>query len=152
MQQLSIEETKHDIEVTKAHLRDTAGELGDALSAKVSRAKQTVDPTHYAQQFPWAALGIALGAGLAIGLSGADEKAASAAVDGAKKAGESISDGASSAKDAIVARFQGSGDETEIAVAEPVSQEPGVRARIATAIDELLQDGLRDLMQTLQKK
>src|SRR4051812_12428831 len=105
----AMEETRLEIAETRAHLHETAEELSAALSQKVNATKQRVSPAHYAREYPWAVLGLAVGVGLALGLSGADNKAAAG-----------IAAGASSVKDKVAERFQG--DDT--ADVEPVVVEP----------------------------
>jgi hypothetical protein len=136
----AMDEARLEIAETRAHLHETAEELSAALSHKVDTAKQRVSPAHYAREYPWAALGLAVGVGLAIGLAGADKKAAAG-----------IAAGASSVKDKVVERFQADGAaDVEPVVAEPEApHEPSVRERIAGEIDTMLADGLQDFMKSV---
>jgi hypothetical protein len=143
-----IQQARHDIADTRARLAETAAELKDTVSDQVGRAREAVSPAHYARQFPWAALGLALGAGLAIGLTGADTKAAAAAIAGAKSAGSAIGDGAVSAKDSIAEKFSADGDATP--APEPVdASSPGIRSETASAIHEMLYQGLDEILGAL---
>jgi hypothetical protein len=148
-----IEIARREVEQTRAHIEETTAELKAAVGDRVTRAKRSVDPRHYAREYPWAAIGLAIGVGLAIGLSGADRKAATGAVAGVKKAGEAIGDGAVAAKDAVVERFHGSNDDA----AAPAPQgdeivdasEPGIgglRGRVSSAVDDLLYTGLQEVL------
>ena len=108
-----------------------------------------MNPLHYAREFPWAALGLALGAGLAFALTGADAKAASAAVDAAKSAGSAAGDAAVSAKDAVVEKFSGDDSPAPAPVAPEQSEEsgePSIRAQAADAICGLLNHGLAEIL------
>jgi hypothetical protein len=128
-----MEEARLEIAETRAHLSETAEQLGAALSEKADAVKQRVSPAHYAREYPWAALGLAVGVGLAIGLSGADRKAAAG-----------IAAGAGAVKDKIADRM--SSDEAE--TVEPPG-EPGIREKIGGQIDQMLADGLREFMGSL---
>src|ERR1051325_5119219 len=133
----AIEDVRRELTETRLRMDATAAELESVVSGRIERAKEAVDPRHYAREYPWLALGVALGVGLAIGLTGADRAAAAAVADGAKKAAAAVGDGAVSAKDAIVERFQGDGAEPfEATAAEPA----GVRGKLRAAVDNLLYD------------
>jgi hypothetical protein len=143
-----LEQVRHEIEHTRARIGETAAELKDTITQRVDEAAQTVNPLHYAREFPWIALGLALGAGLAIGLTGADAKAAKAAVEGAKSAGSAIGEGVVAAKDAVVEKFSGNdaAPPTEGA-AEP--SESAAPERGAWSIYGLLDDGLDEILGAL---
>jgi hypothetical protein len=145
----NTEEVREEIEQTKAHMEETVVELKEVVSDRVARAKESVDPRHYARQYPWPALGIALGIGLAIGLSGSDTKAAAAIAEGAKGLGGKIGDGATAAKDAVAERLhRDGGDEpADVPVANETSTgSGGIRAKLATAVDDLLHEGLQEIL------
>lgn len=148
-----IERVRHEIAATRGQIDATASELKATVSWRVDRAREAVSPAHYAREFPWAALGLAIGAGLAIGLTRADAKAATAAVDGAKAAGAAIGDGATAAKDAVVEKF--SGDEAHPPEPTPVTETaPGDDTQMGfhgqmSAIHELLDGGLEELLGAL---
>ncbi len=146
----SMEETKYEITADRAALRSTMQDLRDEVSVRARHVRETVDPRTYARQYPWIALGLIVGAGFALGYSGADRKAADGVVEGAKKAGEAISDGAVAAKDAVVERF--SGDESEPMTA-PVQEaaSPGLGSRLGEAVHGLLQQGLDEIMMDLRR-
>jgi len=139
----SAENVRRELTETRLRMDATVAELTDVVSQRVDRVKQGIDPRHYARELPWAALGLALGAGLAIGLSGAERAAADGVVTGAKNAAAAIGDGATSARDAIVERVVGDADSEAIVVA---TAEPGLRGKLAAALDELLHDGLREIL------
>jgi hypothetical protein len=145
-----IESARREVEQTRARIEETTTELKDAVGERVSRAKRSVDPRHYAREYPWIFLGVALGAGLAIGLSGADRKAAKGIAQGAKKASESIGDGAVAVKDAVADRLHGSdaatpGD-TAVVVEVTETHTPGFRGRVGSAVDDLLYTGLQEVL------
>lgn len=140
-----IEQARNEIMDTRARLAETADELKDTVSQRVERAKEAVNPLHYAREYPWIAIGLAVGAGLAIGLTGADKKAASAALEGAKSAGPAIAGGAVAAKDAIVDRFSGS-DDAQTPEPETEESSGGLRADAASAVHDLLNQGLDEVL------
>jgi hypothetical protein len=149
----SIQAVQRDIAETRARMEATAAELHEVVADEVHRTEQKVDPRTYVRQYPWPALALALGAGIAIAVTGAERKAAVASVEGAKKAGKAIGDGAVAAKDAIVEKVKG-GDE----LPEPVEMHPvvdgqeertGIRAKIRGAVDDLLHTGLQEILNAL---
>jgi hypothetical protein len=143
-----IEEARREVEATRARLAETAAELKHTVSDQVHRAREAVSPAHYVREFPWAALGLAVGAGLAIGLTGADTKATAATIDAAKSAASAIGDGAVSAKDAAVEKF--AHDETPTPEPEAVdASPPGIRSEAASAIHEMLYQGLDEILAAL---
>jgi ElaB/YqjD/DUF883 family membrane-anchored ribosome-binding protein len=145
----TIETIRHDIGRDRADIQAAAGELRREVQARVQRAKEAVDPRYYAREYPWIALGLVIGAGLAIGLSGADRKAATAVVDGTKKAGEAIGDGVVTAKDAVVERFSDSGDGST-AGANDGKAGGGVGSKVLAKVDSLLYDGLHELLDDMK--
>jgi hypothetical protein len=148
-----IEQARHEIAATRAQIDATANELKETISRRVHRAKEAVSPAHYAREFPWAALGLALGAGLAIGLIGADAKVTNAAVDGAKAAGSKVGEGAVAVKDAVVEKFAGDdgsqGVPSTTEARAPADAHEGMHTPAMSAIHELLDDGLEEILGAL---
>jgi len=145
-----IEQARHEIAATRAQIEATANELKETISRRVDRAREVVNPAYYAREFPWAALGLAIGAGIAIGLTRAEARAASAAVDGAKAAGSKIGDGAVAAKDAVVDKL--SGEKTPEPTLAESAQTDDVRTAFhgpMSAVHGLLDDGLQELLGAL---
>ena len=93
----SIKDVRRDIEETRARLSDTLAELDSRVDKVKHAVTHTANPLPAIREHPWLALGVALGAGIAIGMSGADRKAAAAAKSGVKKAGPAIAGGAKAA-------------------------------------------------------
>lgn len=109
----SIKEVRRDIEETRARLSDTLAELDNRVDSVKNAVTRNVNPFPAIREHPWLALGLALGAGVAIGMSGADRKAASAAKSGVKKAGPAIAGGAKAAVGGIKGMVSGKGEENE---------------------------------------
>jgi hypothetical protein len=143
----TAEDVRRELTETRLRMDATAAELGDVVSERIEHAKRSIDPRHYAREFPWATLGLALGAGLAIGLSGADRTAGGLVVASAKRTVTTIADGALSAKDAIVERVRGgAGDDSANESAQLTAAPAGIRGKLATALDDLLYVGLQGIL------
>ena len=96
-----IEETRVRVSRTLAELETEVGSRKDAVVERVvalrdgvTSAGSTVQETivDFAREHPWYALATAIGIGLAIGRTGADEAAARAAIDATKQAATAAAD------------------------------------------------------------
>ena len=121
--QESTTDVRRDIEETRARVTQTLAELEgeiasrtDAVKDRVAGARDSVSSiatqaqsavTDFAREHPWYALGAALGIGLVIARSGADEAAARAAVGGTSSAAKGISGAAAGAARAGVDKAKG---------------------------------------------
>src|SRR5438552_4842548 len=72
-------EVRADIEQTRARMSDAISEL-----------ESKVDLTQKVREHPWAAVGVAFGAGIALSASRADVKAAKATADATKETGNKL--------------------------------------------------------------
>lgn len=97
----SIKEVRRDIAETRARLSDTLAELDSRVDKVKHAVTHTANPMPAIREHPWLALGLALGAGMAIGMSGSERKIASAAKSGVKKAGPALAGGAKAAVSGI---------------------------------------------------
>ncbi len=148
---VSMDEVKYEITADRAVLRSTVNDLRDEVNLRARHAKEAIDPRTYVRQYPWIALGLIVGAGFALGYSGADRKAAEGVVEGAKKTGEAISDGTIAAKDAVVDRFTGH-DDDEATTSPPQEAQPsGPGSRVGEAVQGLLRQGLDEIMADLRR-
>ena len=98
-----IEEVRRDIAATRARISGTLSELDSRVDTVKHAVTHTANPFPAVREHPWLALGVAISAGIALGMSGADRKAASAVKTGAKKAASGAKDAAGSLKE----RFSG---------------------------------------------
>jgi len=150
---LTIEDARSDLRATRNQIATTADALSDRVHDEVDSAKKKINPLDYAREYPWAAIGVAAGIGLALSLSGADKRAARAAVKGAKAAGGAIADGAVELKDRAVELAQhrdpGPSAENTDAAAEP-SVGSRIRDRIQSSVYELLSHGLDELVRGMR--
>lgn len=92
----AIERAQQQVASDRQKIGETANELRQLVRDHVDEAKTAVDPRTYARQYPWLALGLVFGAGIAIAMTGAER-----AVGGA------IGDKAVDAKDFIVDKVKG---------------------------------------------
>ena len=102
-----IEDVRRDIAATRARLSGTLAQLDDRVETVKHAVTHTANPFPAIRQHPWLALGFALSAGVARGMSGADRKAAGALKTGAKKA----AGGAKAAAGSVKERFSGTDEE-----------------------------------------
>lgn len=82
-----IAAARHDVQHARDQLTDTIVELESRLTAPMSAVRRGLDVGGLVQAHPWTALVVAVGAGAAVASSGADERAASLAIDSAKQGG-----------------------------------------------------------------
>jgi hypothetical protein len=83
---------RREIARTRERMTETIDEIESDLTDRVSAAKQKVDPMRLVREHPWSALSVAVTIGALVGVSGADEKAASATVAATKRASRATSD------------------------------------------------------------
>lgn len=79
---------------SRERMTETLDQIDSEVSERVSAAKSKVDVVQFAREHPWPALSVAVAIGAFIGGSGADEKAAAASVEGAKRAVSASADAA----------------------------------------------------------
>ena len=149
----STQDVRNDIRATRQRMDETIGEIENRISETAESVRRRVDVISHARNNPWAALGLALGAGFAIGLTGADRKAAKAAVSGAAAAGTAIARNVVSAKDAVAGLAHHGTDESarapSVATAADAGQRWGLGEQIDGAIEGLLFEGLTEVMASL---
>lgn len=85
-EQSRIEEVERSMEATRGRMAATVAELDEAVSARVAAAKESIDLRRVVVEHPWPSLFLALGAGILLARSGADERAAHAAAEAARRA------------------------------------------------------------------
>jgi ElaB/YqjD/DUF883 family membrane-anchored ribosome-binding protein len=106
-----IAATREELAAVRSRMSDTVAEIEARVTApvaevrgRVGAVKDRLDVVQLIRDNPWPALAVALGAGVVVAASGADRKAASAAVDAsrtaAQKSAEALKSGARSLKSA----------------------------------------------------
>lgn len=149
------QDVQKDMHDTRQRMSDTIGEIERRISEAATSVRQRVDVLQMARSNPWAAVGLALGAGFAIGRSAADRRAARVVVAGAAAAGTAIADGAVAAKDAVVGLVRRGDDGSQATASNAMSQTDGsaggIRGQIDGAIEGLLAEGLTEVMASLRR-
>lgn len=142
-----IEETRARVTRTLAELQDEVGSRRSAVTERVVAVKDGVTSTaaraqdgvaDFAREHPWYALAAALGIGLVIGRSGADEAAVRGAVNGtrtaAASAGGAVADAAHAGVDKVKALVHRDAD-TSSAGLHATAHDPGTGAIGSSAED-----------------
>ena len=133
---------RQDIAATRERISDTITDIEQRVSDTVSSAKERVDFVALIRKHPWAALGAALVAGVALSATAADRKAARATKEAAKRAPEATKRGAAQAVRATAAgvaqlasaaadRIKGSSDD-----GAPVEESSGLMTKAKGALRE----------------
>lgn len=170
MQQATTDEIRRDIEETRARVSQALAELDgeitsrkDAVQDRIAGARESVTGAadsvqtaivDFAREHPWYALGAAVGLGLLIGRSGADEAAAKAALDGGKAAAQGLAGAAAGAAKAGAdkARSLVHPDHSGHSVAGEVAHDPQLGAVGSSAEDtgqvNMAPGGLLDRLQS----
>jgi hypothetical protein len=154
MEQTTTEGVRQDMERTRERMADTISELDARIDARVERVRERLDVVGLVRQHPWAALGGAFAAGLALALTGADRRAASATadaakaapgrlVDAAKAAPGVIADAAKRGAGAVRERFAGGDDQADDGAndnEEGLLERAGRKAAEFTRAEELVEE------------
>lgn len=141
MTSIEIERAQQRIEADRTRIGETVSEMRQLVHERTDQVKQAVDPRTYVRQHPWIALGLVLGAGIAVAMTGADRKAARGVARAATKAGGALGEKAGDAKDFVVEKVKG--DEPDPLIyadggAEgPIERPMSVGQRVLGAIDDL---------------
>ena len=138
--------TKADVhrhlETTRQEMSRTVNELEARVAESKQALRQRVDVVSVVREHPWSAIGAAIVAGVALGASNSDERAASAALAAAKRAPDAAAQAARSAADGVTHlarsvrnRNGGGADEAETS-GEDEGFMARTRARLMTAVNE----------------
>ena len=84
--QPEIAAARDDVQRARDQISDTIAELQDRVTAPVQAVKQRLDVGRVVREHPWAALAVAIGAGVLVASTGADERAAEIAAEQARQA------------------------------------------------------------------
>ena len=85
--QTEIAAARDDVQRARDRIHDTVAELEARVTAPVRTVKQRLDVGRMVQEHPWSALAVAVSAGAIVAASGADKRAAAAAVEKARQGG-----------------------------------------------------------------
>ena len=148
----SIESVRQEIATTRARLGETIAAIDATVHDTVDSTRAKVDPTRIAPRYPWLALAGAIGAGLAVAMSGADRKAAHGAVQGAKRAGPATVSALKRGKAAASERMhreKGNAEAGYGMAAIAAAEEPGFLGRLLEPARELFDQRAAELLQAL---
>jgi hypothetical protein len=143
-----MDQTTDDIRYEMRDRREQLGQKADALRdevrERVSEARQALDVGRYIRDYPWVAVGLAIGAGVALGRSGADARLATATADGVRDAGTAVRDAAVGLKERAMDLVHRDDGPADLAESPSRQGESPTRSRLALAIDEFVREGLAD--------
>ena len=147
----AIERAQQQVAADRDRIDETAAELRRVVHERVDHAKAAVDPRTYARQFPWVAVGLVFGAGVAFAMSGADTAAAHGLVDATKKAGDTIGEKTVDAKDFVVQKVKG--DEPDpLIYADGGAEKPIERPHsLLHKVDDLLYNALQPVLDDMRR-
>ena len=84
--QPEIAAARDDVQRARDQISDTIAELEERVTAPVQAVRQRLDVGRLVREHPWAALAVAVGAGVLVASTGADERAAELAAEQARQA------------------------------------------------------------------
>lgn len=157
-----IQHARDDIRATQQHIGETVAEIESRISETTSDVARRANPLTYAREYPWIAVGLAVGAGLAIALTGADARAANAVASGVKRGGKASVDAAGATKEKVVDLLhRGGGEASDEAEGPAYVPAPDSRTdrtggfvdtAVGRAITGLLVEGLDDVLTGLGRQ
>jgi len=122
-------------------IEETTTEIRQLVHDRVDEVKTAVDPRTYIRQYPWIAVGLLFGAGVAVAMTGADRAVARGAVGSVKKAGSALGEKTVDAKDFVVEKVKGDEPDPLIyadgGAEKPIERHTSVGDRILGAVDSL---------------
>lgn len=90
--QPDIAAARDDVQRARDQISDTIAELEQRVTAPVQAVKQRLDVGRVVREHPWAALAVAVGAGVVVASTGADVRAAELAAEQARQAARKARD------------------------------------------------------------
>jgi hypothetical protein len=139
---------RNELTRVRDRMTDTAAELEARLTAPIDVVKEKLDVVQVVRDHPWPALAVAVGAGVAVGVSGADRKAASAAVDASRRGARTTADAARSAMRSIKSATTDAADSSADAARHAPSR---ARSAIVGALDSLAAKAALSLIEKLRE-
>ena len=132
---------------TRARMSDTVSALETRVSEIAGDVKEKLDASRIVKEHPWPALAAAIVAGVALSATRADEKAAHATVDAAKRGSAAAADGLRHAGEAVADKIRDNGDES---AAKEQEEDDGVFKRAKARVTEVVQNQARQLEHELR--
>lgn len=159
----SISNARREVVRARERMTETIDEIDTGISERVTSAKHKLNVIRFVREHPWSSLGVAVTIGALIGGSGADEKAATAAAAGAKRAARGTADSAKNLAAKVKSRARSANEQDSARARSSESySSPGLGDRLAAAasapigraIDRLLDEmrvASRDLGERLAR-
>jgi hypothetical protein len=137
----AVERAQQQVVTDRIKIVETTTELRQLVHDRVDDVKTAADPRTYIRQYPWIALGLLFGAGVAVAMTGADRAVAEGAVDAVKKSGNALGEKTADAKDFVVEKVKGDQPDPLIyadgGAEQPIERHTSVGHRILGAVDTL---------------
>ena len=140
---LKTDQAREQIIADRVRLDETKAELRELIHDRVDEAKRRADPRTYIREYPWLALGLVFGAGIALAMTGADRKAA-----------EAVADAAVDAKDAIVEKVKGAEPDPLVfadgGADHPIEWPKTAKERVLGVADGLLYRAIKPILDDMR--
>jgi hypothetical protein len=135
--QSEIAATREQLAAVRGRMSDTAADIEALVADRVDAVKDRVNVVQVIRAHPWASLGVALGAGVAIAASGADRMAATATAEASRSAARSLKSGSKRAAAATGSTARSAPSRTKGAI---VGALDSLAARMAVSLIEKLRE------------
>jgi ElaB/YqjD/DUF883 family membrane-anchored ribosome-binding protein len=106
-----VSRVQFEMEETRERMSDTLAALESRVTGVADGVKEKLDVSQLVKEHPWPALATAIVAGVALSATRADEKAAGATVEAAKRGSSAAVDGLRHVGEAAVNRLHGGNDD-----------------------------------------
>ena len=109
-----LSRVQHELEDTRERMSGTLAALESRVTGVADGVKEKLDVSQLVKEHPWPALATAIVAGVALSATRADEKAAGATVEAAKRGSSAAADGIRHVGEAVASRLHGENDDAAI--------------------------------------
>jgi len=109
-----VSRVQHEMEETRERMSGTRAALESRVTGVADGVKEKLDVSQLVKEHPWPALATAIVAGVALSATRADEKAAGATVEAAKRGSSAAADGIRHVGEAVASRLHGENDDAAI--------------------------------------
>lgn len=155
MTTMEIERAQQQVAADRTAIGETVTEMRELVHDSVDRAKAAADPRTYIREYPWIALALVFGAGVAVAMTGAERAAAHGVVDATKKAGSALGEKAGDAKDFIVEKVQGEEPDPLIyadgGAERPIERPTSVGQRVFGVVDDMLYRAFEPVLNDMRR-
>ncbi len=139
---------RNEITRVRDRMSDTAAELEERLTAPIEAVKEKLDVARVVRGNPWPALALAVGAGVVLAATGADRRAASAAVDASRNAAKKTADAAKAGVRSVKSATTSAAESTADTARHGPSR---ARGAIVGALDSLAARAVESLIEKLRE-